>query len=144
MTAKEYLGEARTLRIRIKGKQERIKQLQELAESTTYNIAAERVSGGSNTQKIPAVVSCIADFRQEIAEDTAKLIQRQREIQCYINQMHREKLKTVLELYYLNGLTFQDVAERMDKSVRHITRLHGDALQEIEKEILKCPVLSYS
>jgi DNA-directed RNA polymerase specialized sigma24 family protein len=42
------------------------------------------------------------------------------------------RLREVLELYYLDGYTWEQVAETMDMSDRHVKRLHGIALLRVK------------
>jgi RNA polymerase sigma factor (sigma-70 family) len=39
----------------------------------------------------------------------------------------------VIRLYYINGLTWEQTAEKLDYETRHIYRIHGEALKKLEK-----------
>lgn len=132
MTTKEYLRQARTLQIGIKGKRERIQQLQELAESVTAPVKDDCVQSGSGEGRMQNVICCIVDFQNEVVEDLERLIELQREMQSKINEVDDREYKSLLELYYLNGLTWESVADRMNYSLRHIYTLHGKALVALE------------
>ena len=131
MTAKEYLRQARRLKIAINGKTERMEQLRAIAESVTPTLS-DMPKGTPNPQKMAHVVEAIADFSHEIAQDTIPLIDMQRKIQATINKIKRQDYRTVLELYYLNGYRWDDVARKMNYSERQIYYIHGEALLEYE------------
>ena len=42
--------------------------------------------------------------------------------------MEEARLREVLELYYIDGFTWEQVAQRMELDVRTVYRLHGRAL----------------
>lgn len=129
MTTKEYLKEARRLKVAINGKTERMMQLRSIAESVTIQLS-DMPHGGGEPQRMAKTVETIADFSREIATETIPLVEMQRDIQKTINQIERQDYRTVLELYYLNGYRWEDVAAGMNYSERQTYRIHGDALAE--------------
>lgn len=132
MTAKEYLREARRLKVAINGKTERMEQLRSIATSVTPQIS-DMPKGGGDPQRMAHVVETIVDFSREIAEETVPLVEMQRGIQDTINRIERQDYRTVLELYYLNGYRWDEVAGKMNYSSQHTYRLHGYALEEYER-----------
>ena len=138
LTIKEYLRQARVLKIQIDGKLERMHQLRELSERAT--IATGSTNSGSSN--ISAIAACIVDFTCEIREDAEKLMSLQRNIQGMIDQIGRIEYRTLLELYYLNGYTWELVAEKMHYTDRHIRSMHGEALKQLR--IKTVPVFSGS
>ena len=48
-----------------------------------------------------------------------------------IDRVDEARLREVLELYYIDGFNWDQVAERMELDVRQVFRLHGRALQRI-------------
>ena len=56
-----------------------------------------------------------------------------------IEAVEEMRYREVLELYYLDGFTWDTVAQQMGYDVRHVTRLHGKALQKVKvpKEIVE-------
>ena len=52
--------------------------------------------------------------------------------------MGDRQLREVLELRYLDGATFEEIAEEMGLSVRHVLRLHGAALEKISVDVTQC------
>ena len=135
MTTKEYLKSARNLQVIIDGKTERVQQLRALAQSTSATLDG-MPRGNGDKDRLGNVVAAIVDFSREIARDTALLIERQRDIQALIARVQDTDYRTVLELYYLNGWRWHEVALRMNYSSRHIFRLHEEALRAVESVAL--------
>ena len=55
-----------------------------------------------------------------------RLLERRRKILS----MQNEQYKDVLIYHYMRFMTFEEVAEKMDVSLRHVYRLHREALKE--------------
>ncbi|MDL2254316.1 DUF1492 domain-containing protein, partial [Ruminococcaceae bacterium OttesenSCG-928-I18] len=123
MITKEYLRQARRLKVAINGKTERLEQLRSIAESTSVPIG-DMPRGGGDPQRMAHIVDTIVDFSREIAESTAPLVEMQREIQKIINKIPRLEYRTVLELYYLNGYGWRKTASLMHYSERQVFRVH--------------------
>lgn len=60
---------------------------------------------------------------QEHANHRDKLIKR-------IHAIENPDHEFILELRYINGLTWEEIADEMGYSVRHVHRLHEKALEE--------------
>ena len=132
MLTKEDLREARSIKVAIEGKAERLQQLRSLAESVTTQFSSTP-GGGGDPQHMAKTIETIVDFSREIATDAALLVERQRKIQQAINKMDNHNCRTVLELYYLNGWRWDEVARKMNFSERHVYRLHSEALRQYER-----------
>ena len=58
-----------------------------------------------------------------------------REIEGAIRQVEDERLRELLQLRYLEGLTWEKVSEALNLQYRWVIKLHGDALENIEMHI---------
>lgn len=128
MTAKEWLGRARKLRLRLSVLEDSKQRAYARAVSSTAGLG-ERVSGGEPGDKLAAYaeVSLAADRQIE------KLEQTRAEILKVIGQVEDNTLATLLTEYYVNDKTWEEVAVRIDKSWRWTMNLHGKALKAVEK-----------
>ena len=126
MTAKEWLGRARKLRLRLSALEDSKQRAYARAVSSTAGLG-ERVSGGEPGDKLAAYaeVSLAADRQIE------KLEQVRVEILHVIGQVEDNTLATLLTEYYVNDKTWEEVAVQMQYSWRQVMRLHGQALCEI-------------
>ena len=124
--AKEWLGRARKLRLRLSALEDSKQRAYARAVSNTAGMG-ERVSGGELGDKLAAYaeVSLAADRQIE------KLEQTRAEILQVIGQVEDNTLATLLTEYYVNDKTWEEVAVQMRYSWRQIMRLHGQALSEI-------------
>ena len=133
MTAKEYLSRYRFLNDDINAKLEQVAELRRKAQS---------VGGGNSTgthssqpyDRVGEITAKIVDLEREINEEIDRSVDIQREIRRSISTVPEQRLRTILEYRYINGLTFEQIAVKMNYSYKQTCRLHGKALSEI-----KCP-----
>lgn len=132
MTAKEYLSRYRTLNSEINAKLEQKQQLFELAAS----VAPSNTHGASGnvSDKVGRTVAKLLDLEREINADIDRLVDLRREIEAAIAGVPDERLRTLLELRYVNGLTFEQISRRMDYSFSQIRRLHKKSLDFLKDE----------
>ena len=128
MTAKEWLGRARKLRLRLSALEDSKQRAYARAVSSTAGMG-ERVSGGEPGDKLAAYaeVSLAADRQIE------KLEQTRAEILQVIGQVEDNTLATLLTEYYVNDKTWEEVAVQVGKSWRWTMNLHGKTLKAVEK-----------
>lgn len=67
-----------------------------------------------------------------IAEEVTELARLRDQIQQAIESVEDETLRLLLELRYIDGRTFEEIAVEMNYCYMHITRLHGKALEAIK------------
>lgn len=132
MTAKEYLSQYKTLNSEINAKLEQKRQLFELAAS----VAPSATHGGSGnvSDKVGRTAAKLLDLEREINADIDRLVDLRREIEAAIAGVPDERLRTLLELRYVNGLTFEQISRRMDYSFSQIRRLHKKSLDFLKDE----------
>lgn len=153
MTAKEYLLQAWQIDARIDEKIAEIERMEEKREHIMAKLTAGRASNLSGmprgghfdwTDSIEAVIEtdeliryAVAGIRKEIAE----LCRVKREVGETIAAVEDIRYRRVLELRYRNYLDWPSIAERMGYDIRHVTRLHGEALLcvRIPQNVLECP-----
>ena len=134
MNAKEYLSQAIWLDQRINNKLEQKEQLEALAKRVTVNFTQEKVSGGRAT-KSPmedATVKLI-DLCHEINDDIDELITLKAEILEIISKVDDPVSQLLLQMRYIEGKTWEEVAYDLDYNSRTVFKIHGRALKEIEK-----------
>lgn len=128
MTAKEWLGRARKLRLRLSALEDSKQRAYARAVSSTAGMG-ERVSGGEPGDKLAAYaeVSLAADRQIEKLEHTRA------EILQVIEQVDDNTLSMLLIEYYVNDKTWAQIAAQQHYSWRQVMRLHGHALQIIRE-----------
>lgn len=135
VTAKEYLMRIRNLDGFINAK---IKEKSELEKQMTCLKSVQfgekvKTSCSDNAQK---TIDKIIDMRNEIDEEIDKLVDLKREVREKINRLSDNRFKSVLIDYYINGMTFDEIAEDIKYSRIHTIRIYGNALDVFEKMIL--------
>lgn len=136
MTSKEYLRQYRTLDLRVNVKLTQIEELRSLAVRLSPTARFDKV--GNVTDKVGRTVSRIVDLERELQNDIDELVQTGEKIRRAINSLTDERLKVILELRYIKGETWGEIAYVLNYDIRHVTRLHGIALRLI-KDVLECP-----
>lgn len=138
MTAKEYLSQIRKSDNQINNKLAEISRLREMATSITSTLKDDVVQTSGSGDKLGEVVSKIVDLENEINADVDKLVDTKKEIMSVIDTL-KEPFCDLLYKRYLHYMTWEEIAVAMNYSFRHVTRMHGTALQMV-KRVLECPI----
>ena len=144
MTAKDYLLRAWQIDARIDEKLAEIESLEEKRERIMAKLRAGRSSNltgmprGGNydwTDGIEAVIETdelIRDAVNALRAEIRELCRVKREVADAIDDVYARtrdiRYKRVLDLHYRNFLSWPEIAEKMGYDIRHVTRLHGEAL----------------
>ena len=131
MTPKEYLNQAYWLDRRIDSKLEQLSELRKIAVKTTSIMIEDVVSHTRNVHSMQDVIAKIVDMQAEINADIDRLVDLKSEIMHVIKAVRNPEHQTLLELRYLCFKSWEYVAEQMGYNVRHIYRLHDEAVEQI-------------
>lgn len=134
LAAFEYLNQARLLDVRIDSGFERIMQLRALAERRSAAYGRERVSGSPPMDAKGDIVARIVDAERELDAQIDRLVNLKREIEGRVNGLSDERFRVVLTLRYLNGLPWEEIAEKMHYTTRNIYNLHRAALDAFDQQ----------
>ena len=137
MTAKEYLLQYREAMRRVQAITEHLTELRAIAERITPNYNS---SGGNHQagDKIGSAVAKIVDAEVKTTAEIDQLTALETEIISVIDRV-QEPYRTLLYERYVNGLTFERIAVRMNYSWRQIIRLHGQALKYAQ-DVIVCHI----
>lgn len=131
MTAKEYLGQAYRLDQRINSKLEQISSLNDLATKATATITGMPHSPSPATSPMADAIGKIIDLQAEINCDIDHLVDLKRDMVRYIKAVDNTEYQTLLEQRYLCFKTWEQIAVDMGYNVRHVYRLHDEAVEKI-------------
>lgn len=131
MTAKEYLGQAYRLDQRINSKLEQVASLNELATKCTSTLTGMPRNPNRGTSAMADAVGKIVDLQAEINRDIDRLVDLKREMVRLIKAVDDTEYQTLLELRYLCFKTWEQIAVDMGYNVRHVYRLHDEAVESI-------------
>ena len=140
MTAKDYLLRAWHIDARIDEKIAEIEHLEEKRERIMAKLTAGRASNLSGmprggrydwTESVESVIETdelIRDAVNALRAEIMELCRVKREVADAINAVEPAVYRRVLDLRYRNYLDWQTIAQKMGYDVRHVFRLHGEAL----------------
>jgi hypothetical protein len=144
MTAKEYLRQIKRLEIKIdQRRQERDRLLSDAMGNGSPRLSRDRVQTSVSGDTMGEKLAECADIQTEIDWLINKLIADRHRIIGEIHTLTDARYIQILYLHYVEGKRLEDVAEIMRKtngkpySYDHIASLHGMALQEFDRIILK-------
>lgn len=114
----------------------KLRQLAELRE-TIISISAVDYSK-ENVQVEPSSaiensVIRLTELENEIEDDIDKLVAKKKHARDQISAVEGV-YGTVLEMRYLECMRWEEIAFRLSYGIRHIHRLHGEALEMIKSE----------
>ncbi len=128
MTAKEWLSRGRTIERRLAALREsKIKaySMATNAVSSTrmgYSNRDSYITGDKKTERYAAVSA-------EVDRQIVELEKVREEILDVIGKVKDDILCALLTEYYVNSLKWDEVADRLGYTTRHVSRLHRQALE---------------
>ena len=131
MNTKAYLSQYRSLNDSINAKLEQVAELRRKARTVSPG-SSDGTHSSTPRDRIGEITARIVDMEREINEDIDRSVDLQREIRAAIATVPEMRLRTLLEYKYINLLTLEETAARMDYSYPQICRLHGRALQSVK------------
>lgn len=130
MTAKEFLRQARDADRRIDEAMERLERMRAKLEAGRMSNLTGMPRGGALdwTETADRVI----ELEKRVNSRIREMVRQKQAAMDAIDRVEEARLREVLELYYLDGYTWEQVAEQMDMSDRHVKRLHGIALLRVK------------
>ena len=136
MTAKEYLQQARQMNVRIEALRERRRRYEVLAtQCTTHYRYSAGGSRHGTTRQVSSVeeYGCrMADLAREIERRIDDLARLSWEIGETIDAVPDQRYRDLLTYRYLNGWSWERIAQVMMYSVDRIWHLHREALNAVK------------
>lgn len=125
-----YLSRYRRMSKRIDWLLEEQSRWREMALKITP-VLSQTPGGGESGSPIERPMDKVLEIDAEINREIDELQTVRQEIRAALDQLEDESLKLLMEYRYIDGLTWEQVAEKMHYSWRHTCRLHGEALAKI-------------
>lgn len=125
-----YLSRYRRLNERIDRLLEEQSRWREMALKITPVLS--QTPGGGNGSPIERPMDKVLEIDEEINREIDELQTVRQEIRAALNQLEDENLKLLMEYRYIDGLTWEQIAVKMDISWRWSIKLHGKALGKIK------------
>ena len=131
MTAKEYLSLAYRLEQQIDAKITQVASLNDLATKCNATLSGMPHNPNRGGSTMADTVVKIVDLQHEINDDIDRLVDLKRDIIKAIKGIGNQEYETILEKRYLCFQTWEQIAVDMKRNVRHLYRLHDEALDLI-------------
>jgi len=126
MTAKEFLRRARDVDRRVDEATERVERIRARLEAGRLSSITWLPRGGGADWTRTA--DRLIELEQAVNERVREMVRWKLAAIDAIRGVEEPRLAELLELYYIDGLTWEQVAQRMGYEVRQIYRLRGVAL----------------
>ena len=126
-----YLSRYRRLNERIDRLLEEQSRWWERALKITPTLSQAPGGGGSGSP-IERPMDKVLEIDVEINREIDELQIVRQEIRAALNQLEDENLKLLMEYRYIDGMTWEQIAVKMDISWRWSIKLHGKALGKIK------------
>lgn len=144
MTAKEYLRQLKNLEVKIEQRRrERDRLLSDAMCNGSPRLTPDKVQTSISGDTMGDKLAEAADIQREVEWLINRLIADRHRIIGEIHTLNDARYIQILYLHYVEEKKLEDVAEIMIKtngkhySYDHIASLHGMALQEFDRVILK-------
>ena len=131
MTAKEYLSQAFIVDVDINTKLDQLDRLNALATKATTTFSEVPFTGTPDPHRREDIIVKIIDLEDRIKEEMRRLVDLKSEIMTAIAKIEEPEQRIVLEKRYLEFKKWADIAVEMNRSLRSIYRLHGEALKNV-------------
>lgn len=129
MTAKEFLRRARSADRLIDQATERVERIRARLESGRMSNITGMPRGGAADWTDTA--NALIELERRVNARARDMCRLKRLAMDAIDQVEEARLREVLELYYLDGYTWEQVAAAMHLDIRWVYRLHGRALTAV-------------
>ena len=125
-----YLSRYRSLNERIDRLLEEQSRWREMALKITPTLS-QTPGGGESGSPIERPMDKVLEIDEEINREIDELQIVRQEIRAALNQLEDENLKLLMEYRYIDGLTWEQIAVKMNYCWRQVCRKHGQALTQI-------------
>lgn len=127
----EWLKSYRALDGKIESMTEQRQVWNARATKITATISQEPKDAGSGDQ-LQRCIDQICELQTEIAQEMDKLRKRKQEIETAIHGLNEKSYQDILWYRYIQGMTFEEIAIKMNYSWRQVCRKHKNAVEKLK------------
>lgn len=131
MTAKQYMNRVRRVDKEITALENLLQKTRDTLENTTQKYDSD----GSQSTKDPHKFDRLMELESLIDQKISEQLVLKAETLETIGKVRDRTQRIVLTEYYLNMKTWEQVAVNINYSYQHTHRIHGHALQEVNRII---------
>ncbi len=130
MTPQQYLQQAKNLDALIQARLQEKETLQQVALSVRTSSLSPRVGGShSNEAAYTRTIEKLLSVQQQLDDAIAAMVERKGLILSALGNLPTLQQQLVLRYRYLDGMTWEQIADLLQMSSRTIRRIHAQALQ---------------
>lgn len=128
-----YLSRYRRLNARIDRLLEEKSRWRELALKITPALSQAPGGGGNGSgSPIERPMDKVLEIEREVDKEIDELQIVRQEIRETLNQLDDENLKLLMEYRYIDGMTWERIAVKMNYGFQWVCKLHGRALNQLD------------
>lgn len=128
---KKWLLEYRKLEQNIERDMEELQRLESRAEKIT-SMVSDMPKGGNQGDRLQLAVDRICELKVSLNQRIDAAVEKRKEIETVIETLEDKTLQLLLRYRYIDGMTWEQIAVKMDYCWRQVVRLHGSALSKIK------------
>ena len=99
----------------------------------SFDYSSDKVKSSPKNHDFADIIIKISDLEREVCKNLNVLIAK-RQKACDMFESLPTELCDIMKLKYLYNYSFEEISKRLSYSLRHVYRLHGQALQILRKE----------
>ena len=128
MEIKDYLAQATRIDLMIDSKLGQLASLKKLSKNVQVNLKSSKIGDEFNGDRI---IKKIIDYEGKIKEEIDRIVNLKKNIVETIHSVSDINCQLVLEMRYVDGRGWDEVADVMGYDKRTVYRIHVKALKEI-------------
>ncbi len=132
MKAKEFLSQGVLLHKEIIEKRERIESLRAIAEGIKVTISDMPKCSNRNLRKMEDMLAQAIDLEAGLLCLNVRLEEVMVEIADVISRIEDSRYRKLLEMRYINFMSWEEIQEKMHYSEPRVFSLHREAIKEVE------------
>lgn len=133
--AKAFLSEYGHAKERVARLEAQIQEIEDHMTSLTQELSADKVQTTPKPDKIGEAVSKLSDKKLELVDAKLDAVNKMLEVEDALKQIKDERYYRLLWLRYISLWRWQDIADELCYSYRGVLKVHGRALEEVNKLI---------
>lgn len=136
MTVKEFLRSVREQDSLLRAYEQELEDLRRRA----YNISSPKLGDKIQSNHLATLDEIVDKLDSQIEKVNAtwdELIDKRNQAKALINKVEDESGRCVLYRYYILIQLWEQIAVEMNYTIRWVYKLHGKALQDLEKKFTK-------
>ncbi len=132
MTSKEFLDQGYRIDVMIDAKVEQIANLRNMLTKLNPEMTDMPKNPNRGTSKVEDTIVKIVSLEEEVNRDVDRLIDIKDKIMKAIDAVPDKQERTLLTLRYLNYKTWEEIAFKLNCSVRYVHVIHSRALVSVK------------